>query len=360
MDLSYTAEQQELKDAVRRFCDEQIAMPRLEMWDREARGVDEQTWKAIADLGWLGLGVPLAAGGSGLGLVEVACLLEECGRGLVPRSVVAAIRGGWALGRLAAETPELGRVVSGACRVTLACDEEHAREPAQYRTRLEGKTARVSGTKAFVPDGMNADYYIVAARDGREIALVLVAREQAQCEALRAFDGDRQAHVSFTEAPVLRRLTAAGTGAAALEQMRREQCALALAEMIGGMDRALDMTVKYVKEREQFGVKIAVFQAVQHQIADMGTALTAARHLSWRAITRLAAGSETGGELEYALAYVAPAFKRVTLTAHHLHGGAGFVVEHPLHYHSERAHSLSIRYAAEAATLAAVAGRLLD
>ena len=70
------------------------------------------------------------------------------------------------------------------------------------------------------------------------------------------------------------------------------------------MEAALDMTVAYVKEREQFGQKIAVFQAVQHQVADMATAFTAARHLAWQAITRLAAGSEEGSELEHAAAFV--------------------------------------------------------
>jgi alkylation response protein AidB-like acyl-CoA dehydrogenase len=361
MDLTFTAEQQELKDAVRRFCDEQITMPRLDAWAREQRGIDEQTWLAIAGLGWFGLGVPAAAGGSGLGLVDVACLLEECGRGLVPRSVVSAIRGAWALGRLAPEAQELRHVASGEQTITLACDETQARDPKHYESRLDaGKTARLSATKAFVVDGMNADYFIVAARDGNDVGLSLVARDQARCESLRTFDGDRQAHVTFANATVLRRLTAAGKGRAALVQMQREQAALALAEMLGCMDSALDMTVKYVKEREQFGQKIAVFQAVQHQVADMGTALTASRHLAWRAITRMALGQEVGGDLEYALAYVAPACKRLTLTAHHLHGGAGFVVEHPLHYQSERAHSLAVRYAPEATTLSAVAQRLLD
>ena len=361
MDLTYTPEQQELKDAVRRFCAEQITMPRLDAWEREPRGIDEQSWKAIADLGWFGLGVPVVAGGSGLSLVEVACLLEECGRGLVPRRVVAAIRGAWALGQLASDAAELAAIVNGEQTVTLACDEERARVAEHYEARIDGgKTAQVTARKAFVPDGMNADYFIVAARESVDVALGLVRGDQARREPLRTFDGDRQARVTFANATVLRRLTASGKGSVALTQLQREQAALALAEMLGIMDGVLDMTVKYVKEREQFGQKIAVFQAVQHQVADMGTALTAGRHLAWRAITRLALGHTDAGELDHALAYVAPACRRVTLTAHHLHGGAGFVVEHPLHFHSERAHSLAIRYAPEAVTLAAIAQRLLD
>jgi alkylation response protein AidB-like acyl-CoA dehydrogenase len=126
------------------------------------------------------------------------------------------------------------------------------------------------------------------------------------------------------------------------------------------MDAVLTMTVEYVKQREQFGQKIAVFQAVQHQIGDMATSFTAARHLAWQAITRMAAGTEEGSELPVAEAFVGQAFKRLTLSAHHLHGGAGYVIEHPLHYHAERAQSLCIRYASEAAALAAVAAQLLD
>ncbi|MGH7789139.1 MAG: acyl-CoA dehydrogenase family protein, partial [Candidatus Binatia bacterium] len=152
----------------------------------------------------------------------------------------------------------------------------------------------------------------------------------------------------------------AGSASADLRGLRREATALALAEMVGGMQAVLDTTVAYVKEREQFGQKIAVFQAVQHQIADMAMSYTAARHLVWQAVTRMAAGTEEGTELATAAAYAAPAFKRLTLAAHHLHGGAGYVIEHPLHYHSERAQALCIRYAPEAPALASVASSLLD
>jgi alkylation response protein AidB-like acyl-CoA dehydrogenase len=142
--------------------------------------------------------------------------------------------------------------------------------------------------------------------------------------------------------------------------MWREQVALGLAEMVGGMDAVLEMTVAYVKEREQFGQKIALFQAVRHQIADMGTRCVAARHLAWQAITRMATDNEQGRELETAAAYVGQAFKQICWTGHHLHGGAGFVVEHRLRFHSERAQSLCIRYAPERPALASIAAALLD
>ena len=158
----------------------------------------------------------------------------------------------------------------------------------------------------------------------------------------------------------MRRLCGPEKGVTWLADLRRRQTALALGEMLGGMDAILEATVAYVKEREQFGQKIAVFQAVQHQVADMATAFTAARHLGWQAITRIAEGRDEPIDLPGAAAYVGAACKQLAVTGHHLHGGAGFVVEHPLHYHSERAQSLSIRYTPEGAALAAVAAVLLD
>lgn len=360
MRLTQTPEQQALCDAVERFCREQVTAERLQAWQREPRGVDAATWQAIADLGWFGLALPDACGGSGLGLVELAMLLQECGRGLIPRSVVNAIRAGWALARLDPAAPELADLAAGRAVLALAVDERHARDPRHFVTAIAGDhPPRVHGEKWYVANGMSADWHVVAGGGRAGVQLALVAGEGTQRRALRTFDGEEQAVVVYAATAARRRLGAADAGPQ-LAALRREATALALAEMVGGMRAALDTTVAYVKEREQFGQKIAVFQAVQHQVADMAMAYTAARHLAWQAITRLAADTEQGGELEHAVAFAAPAFKRITWTAHHLHGGAGFVVEHPLHHHSERAQALAIRYAPDAPALAAVAAALLD
>jgi len=362
MYLSPTPEQQELKDAVRRFCDEQITPARLAAWEKEPRGVDDACWRSVAALGWFGLGLPVTAGGSGLGIVEVACVVEECGRGLVPRRVINAIRGACALGQLDGEHSTLHALARGEETVALAFDEQHTRDPHAYATeiRVDAGTAVISGEKWYVADGAHADWHVVAAREGGGLSFVLLPAGSARLSALRTFDGERQARARYERVPVTQRLCTAGRGGVAFERVRRRQTALALAEMIGGMDAVLSMTVAYVKQREQFGQKLAVFQAVQHQVADMATTFTAARHLTWQAITRLAAGTEEGGELETAAAFVGQAFKRLSLSAHHLHGGAGYVVEHPLHYHAERAQALCIRYTPEAPALAAIATNLLQ
>jgi alkylation response protein AidB-like acyl-CoA dehydrogenase len=356
-----SVEQRQLQESVARFCRERVTPERLLAWQSSERGIDDATWRAIAELGWLGIGVAEEHGGSGLGLVEVACVLEQCGRGLIPQAVIHAVRGAVALAELEPTAPELRDLACGAATLTLALDERAAREAGALRTRIvEGPGGlSVGGEKCFVPTP-GADLHIVAARRGDAVVLALLDGGAAAVQTLRAFDGAPQGVVRYDEVPVLRLLHTEGQGDAALRRLRRAQTALALAEMVGGMRAALETTVAYVKEREQFGQKIGVFQAVQHQIADMATAHTASRHLAWQAITRFAAGSEQGVELEMAAAFVARSFKDITLAAHHLHGGAGYIVEHPLHLHAERAQALCLRYAPEAAALAAIAAHLLD
>ncbi|HZR79721.1 MAG TPA: acyl-CoA dehydrogenase family protein [Candidatus Binatia bacterium] len=359
-----TPEQEELKAAARELCAREVSVDRLLAWESDALGYEPGLRRTIAELGWIGIGAPAAAGGSGADLVDVACLLEECARGLLPRPLIGAIRATSALALAAPEAPELPALVAGDRTLALAVDEPAARDPAHFATRVRGGDGRreVEGEKAYVPDAAAADLHLVAARDESGLALVLVERASPgiAIAPVRAFGNDRQAHVRYAGAPVASRLAPRAGGEAALAALRRQQLALALAEMVGGMSAVLDMTVAYVKEREQFGQKIAIFQAVRHQVADMGTRFTAARHLAWQAICRIARANEQGIEVASAAAYVGQAFKQLCWTAHHLHGGAGFVVEHPLRFHSERAQSLAVRYTPEAPALAEIAAALLD
>src|SRR5215475_6466857 len=132
MRLAPTPEQQEVKDAVRRFCVEQITPERLLAWDRDPLSIDVMLFRAVAELGWFGLGLPTAVNGSGLGMVDVACLVEECGRGLVPHVVIDAIRGALALARLDAGNMHLAAIARGDMTVALAFDEKRASDPAAF------------------------------------------------------------------------------------------------------------------------------------------------------------------------------------------------------------------------------------
>lgn len=364
MNLDPTPEQQALKDAVRRFCGEQIGVERVRSWERLPSGVDMDLWRAAADMGWFGLGLASDVGGMGLGLAEIGCVLEECARGLVARPLINAITHATLAAELDLPAAVSSGLASGRETISLAFDELHTRHPAQFATRLSEHAGAgvVSGSKAYVADAAQADWHVVAARDPHdELIFVLVRRPgESALHAVRTGDGERQAHVDYERVPVVACLGRTGQGEIVWGRLQARRQALALAEILGAMDAALTMTVAYVKEREQFGQKIAVFQAVQHQVADMAMALTAARHLTWQAITGLEAGEAAAADLAAACAFVGPAAKQVTLAAHHLHGGAGYVVEHPLHLHSERVQALCIRHIPERDALAAVASALLD
>ncbi|MBU6283324.1 acyl-CoA/acyl-ACP dehydrogenase [bacterium] len=359
-----TAEQRELQDAARALLAREVDPDRLRRWEDEPSACDPVLAARIAELGWLGLGLPSSAGGGGADLADVASLVEECARGLLPRPLLGAMRSADALATLDGGDPLLPELARGERRLALALDELQAREPANWTTATSGAPGRrvVDGEKAYVPDADAADLHLLAARDGASIGFALVDRRApgVSVRPLRTFGGDRQGHVEYRRVPVLREFAPAGGPVAALERVRRRQAALALAEMVGGMAAVLEMTVEYVKVREQFGQKIAVFQAVRHQVADMGTTFTAARHLAWQTITRVSAGASRDVSEASAIAWVGQAFKRLCWTAHHLHGGAGFVVEHRLRFHGERAQSLCIRFAPEAPALREIAASLLD
>lgn len=345
---------------MRALCEREVDVPRLQAWETGADAAEVALFEQVAQLGWVGIGVPVSAGGSGAPLSDVAMLVAECARGLVPRSVLGPIEAAFALGAVAPQSVVLEQLARGDNRLALAVDEESARDPRHFTTRVvtTSGAACVSGGKAYVSNAVEAELHLVVVREVDEAALVLVEAGDPRvvCEPLRTFGGDRQAHVRYENVPIVEQVG----GAEAVECLARTQSALALAEMIGGIDAVLAMTVEYVQEREQFGQKIALFQAVRHQIADMGIRFTAARHLAWQAITRIDRGLVEGHEIESALAYVGRAFRDVCFAGHHLHGGAGFVVEHRLRFHSERAQSLAVRYAAEAPALETIARALLD
>ena len=352
-----TADQEELRSAVREFCSREITAERLREWEKGPNAELVSIADRVAELGWLALGLPPSVGG-GAGLADVAILVAEAARGLLPRSLLGALTRAVALANVAPDCSALSSLASGDNAVAFALDEEAARAPEAWTTRLH-EAGTVLGSKAYVADAAASELHLVGVRAADEVQLVLVESgvSEVAFESLRTFGGDSQAHVAYDRAPVLERVA---VGTPALARVGDVLSAFALAEMVGGMEAVLEASVAYVQDREQFGQKIALFQAVRHQIADMGTQFTAARHLAWRAITRVAADAPAGHELSVALAYTGRAFRELCFTAHHLHGGAGFVLEHRLHLHSERAQSLAIRFAPEAPALARIAGDLLD
>lgn len=347
MHLALTDEQQAIQQEARRFLAAEITRERRLAWDATPEGHDAAFWDAVARLGWFGFGLPERYGGQGASLVELGLLVEECGRAAAPFGVFAAIAGGLALARLgtaAQRRAVLPAVARGEAVVALAVAEARAAaEPRAFATtvRRRGTALVLDGEKQFVLHGAAADHYLVAARDGAGVSLVLVpARTKGVAvRPQRTFGQDRQAAIRFRRValPATALAGAPRTAWPRLEAVRRELVALLCADMVGGADAVLDMTARYVCEREQFGVRIGTFQAVQAMVADMAIALEGARHVTRQALWRLAHRRPAAREVAIAKAWTGRAYRLMTLTAHQLHGGAGYVVEHDLHRYSARA-----------------------
>jgi len=352
--LAPTEEQQAVQQEARRFLAAELGRERRLAWDRTAEGYDPEFWRAVAGLGWLGYGLPAAYGGQGASLLELGLLVEELGRAVAPLGVFAAIAGGLALATLGSSRQKrawLPAVARGERLVTLAVAEAQATaNPAAFATvvRRQRRGLRLDGEKRYVLQGVTADAFLVAARDGRGVSALLVPADApgVTVAAQRTFGKDRQSIVRFRNVVLGADALAGPTGRAwaRFGALRERLTALLCADMVGGADAVLEMTTRYVCEREQFGVKLGTFQAVQQLVAVMAIDLEGARHATRQALWRLAEGRAAERELAIAKAWTGRAYRDVTLNAHQLHGGAGYVVEHDLHRYSARAKEAELRF----------------
>jgi len=270
-----------------------------------------------------------------------------------------------ALGTAAQKRDWLPLIARGESRVALAVAEKAAAaNPSAFQTTVRSRRRGfvVRGEKRYVLQGVAADAFVVAARDGRGVSALIVPAGAPGVTVVpaRTFAHDRQCVLRLDDV-VLPATALAGMRGAAwprLERLRRRLAALLCAEMIGGADAVLDMTARYVSEREQFGVKIGTFQAVQQMIAGMAIELEGARHVTRQALWRLAEGLAAEREIAIAKAWTGRAYVSITLAAHQLHGGAGYVVDHDLHRYSARAKEAELRFGSPEEWLEDLAGRL--
>jgi alkylation response protein AidB-like acyl-CoA dehydrogenase len=209
---------------------------------------------------------------------------------------------------------------------------------------------------------VTADAFLVAARDGDGVSVVLVPRRApgVVVEPTSTFAKDRQSSVRLDGVTLPRSALCQPEGTAwePLERVRAVLAALLCADLVGGGDAVLEMTVRYVGEREQFGAKLGTFQAVQQMIAEMAIELEGARHVTRQALWRLAHQRDAGREVAIAKAWTGRAYREITLLAHQLHGGAGYVVEHELHRHSLRAKQAELLFGSTDEWLEDLADRL--
>jgi alkylation response protein AidB-like acyl-CoA dehydrogenase len=312
-----------------------------------ARGADRvpaPLWKALADAGVLGLAIDEDRGGSGGSLPDLGVFSGEAGRALCPTVVHSTIHAALAidwLGGSGVRATWLPELASGAARGT--CAVLSPRDAADLvpvlTARPDGYGWRLNGVADFVADADLADVIVVTADgDGDTLAFVVDMRALGiGIEPLAMMGGHPSFTVRFDD------VTAAEAAAVDDQELRRYAnavVALMCLDLVGVGEAAMQRTVDYTKMREQFGRPIASFQAAQHMVADMHIALAAARLAAHSAVFWIAQGR--AATRETAIARIrADAVKQITLNAHQLHGGMGYVVDTDLHLFSERARVLS-------------------
>jgi len=350
MNFGFTEDQEALREATRKFLDNQCptTFVRKMMADDTAHATE--LWKKIAQLGWLGIIVPEDFGGSGGNFLDLVVILEETGKSLLPGPFFATtLLGSTAVltgGSAAQKSAILPKVVEGTHILTLALAEKSGRYDAAGVTlaaTAKGSDFLLSGEKLFVQDAHVADQLIVAARtaqgnnleEGITLFLVDARAPGVSIAQLKTVDMTRrQCHVAFQDVAVASAqvLGAVGKGWPIVRRVLDQAMAGLCAEMVGTGQRALDMAVAYAKERVQFGKPIGSFQAVKHKCVDMMVQVENARSLTYYAAWTVDENNaETQQAVPMAKAYCSDMCKTVTSEAIQVHGGIGFTWEHDMH-----------------------------
>ena len=366
MDFAFSPDQELLRGAARGFLDERVTSAVVRaLWD-DPRGESEALWKDMAGLGWLGLGLPESQGGSGLGMVETAILLEELGRVAWPGPYLETALASRALlagGTEAQRRRWLPVIAAGDARATVCLlDEGSDWDPAATVTRAEAAPAgsgieppspgavRLWGTKRFVPWAHVADLLLVPAReaDGVSLFAVTAGAPGLAVSPTAAMDpGTRWSTVRLDAVQVgpEARVGPPGRAASLLAALLRAGAVGAAAGMLGCARRCLDTSVAFAKVREQFGQPVGSFQAVRHKCAEMLLEVENAHAATYYAAWALDAGAEDAEvAASVAKAYVGDAARRVCGEAIQIHGGIGFTWEYDLHLYVKRAKALEATY----------------
>lgn len=343
-----TDEQQQLRAMLRDLLTARATSERVREVMQTDRGVDDTVWKELGELGLLGLTIPEEYGGAGSSFVELALMLEEAGKRLLPVPLLSsAVLGTTVLQSAASDAQKqrwLPEVATGATRLALAHLDERGRMPADpgvHATR-DGDGWTLHGTAGYVIDGHTADLVLTAATSDDGLVLFAVPGDVVGLsrEALPALDLTRPlATLHYEGVRVDGDAQLAGDVVTALHDGLAAGVVAIACEQVGGSQQVLEMTTAYARERIQFGRKIGSFQAVKHRLAEGLVKLEAARSAALHAARVVAAADkdELAIAAPMAKSLCSEVYEAITADSIQLHGGIGFTWEHDVHLYFKRA-----------------------
>ncbi|EPZ14845.1 hypothetical protein M622_05150 [Thauera terpenica 58Eu] len=357
MELDLTSEQQQIKDAVRRFLSRECTPAMVRKMREEHAALPREIWQSMAELGWLSLPFADAYGGAGSDWVTLAVVVEELGRACDPTPFVDCIvTCGWLIQDVGSEAQKqqwLPPLIEGKLMLSLATHEETALHgagtpPTTLRQCPAG--LRLDGRKYFVVNADASDFLLVSAAmpDSAETSLVLVSpkAEGVELIALHSLAHANVHEVRFNNVlvPQEQWLGDGPVAQSRLDEALDRTQAFQSAAAAGGARQVLEMTVAYAKEREQFGKPIGSFQAVQHMLANVWTDVETAWLAAYEAITYLEAGLPAAEKVAIAKCASNATFLQACFTAHQIFGGMGYMWETDLHLWTRKAKEIELAY----------------
>jgi len=371
VDFAYSADQSSLRDLARRVLSDHGSTQRLVEVEADPERIDRRLWAELARTGLLGVCVPEAHGGSGMGLVELCILLEQVGRTVAPVPVFATLAlGAVPIAEFGTE-PQRSRLLPGAAAgehfLSAALIEPRNPDPLAPVTRASRDSAgwRIDGVKICVPAAAGARTVIVPARTGGdEIVLLLVDPHQPRVtlERMETTNRETQYRMSLEGVTVSDDdvLGSTGTGRDLLDWIV-DRATVALCSMqVGVTEEALRMTAQYTSTREQFDRPLAAFQAVAQRAADAYIDTEGIRLTTLEAVWLLAQGLPANREIAVAKFWASEGAQRVVHAAQHLHGGVGVDLTYPLHRYFLWAKQIELNLGAGTAQLKRLGALLAD
>lgn len=351
MDFHFTQEQQQFADALRRWIDKDYTFEQRKKIIHSKQGVSDAAWATLTELGMTALPVPEAQGGFNGSAVDMLAVMQELGRGLVVEPYFATVLGAQFLTLAGGQEALLERVAAGELKLACALGERQARHDLSdiaTTARANGDGHVIDGVKTVVLHGAQAGMLIVSARSGggqRDTGGISLFAVPADAVGVtrrdyRTIDGQRAADITFAsvQVPVSALLSRAGAGWELLDAAADYGATLLCAEAVGAMEALNAATLEYLKTRQQFGVPIGKFQALQHRMADMFMQLEQARSMATLAAVKVASDDpvERRRTVSAAKARIGQAATFIGQQAVQLHGGMGVTDELPAAHHFKR------------------------
>jgi len=349
MDFDFSDDQEQLRDAVRKWVDKGYTFDRRREITH-AGGFDRAAYHELAELGLCGLYISEDHGGMGMGPVEGMVVMEELGRGIVMEPIQQALIAGAVLEGYAPDALKadwLPKIAGGEAIVVLAQQERKSRynlSKCDTQAQQHDGQWNLTGTKSMVLVGDHADAFLVPAMAAGKLALFLVAKgaKGASTAGYVTQDGGRAAELTLSQTPAA---LVTLDGLTALNHAVDIGIACACAEGVGVMDKTMAITVDYMNTRKQFNTTIATFQALRHRVADMKMQLELGRSMSYYASLKLnTPAAERHQAMARAKFQLGTSMRFVGQQSVQLHGGIGVTDEYIVSHYFKKLTQLEMTF----------------